>query len=549
MPVVAPRQAPGAPAKFRDQPPPPSRPQDNGYPNRGPRIQQLHQHNGQVGPGAEASQTVPPASTGPPYIPDIRASLQMQHAIYEDMLASAAPEVKDVLAALIRSDPNFTADVDSFWLHTTRQLPTPEQLQMLRVLQGQYMVICELERQAELETAYAKNVAVNSTTSHAAGPAGPENQGLQPTGTDIASQASEAVTQTESKKSTQQDRRVEEGAKAEKVKRREAKPAQPYEKIAQVGEGTYGKVYKARNSDGLGLVALKRIRMEGEKDGFPVTAMREIKLLQGLDHVNIVKLHEMMIHNGSVHMVMEYMDHDLSGILSQPQITLSVANLKSFCQQMLRGLAYLHGKAILHRDMKGSNILINSKGELKLADFGLARYFTKRKRNDYTNRVVTLWYRSPELLLGETMYDVCIDNWSAGCIMLELFVRKPVFQGNDEIHQLEAIYEIMGTPTEEEWPGLVSMPWYELVKPKEMVPSKFDEYFSKRLNTAGTELAKGLLHYDPAKRLTADQALESPFFNSEEPAPEIPTHIADIVGEWHEMEAKHERARRKQRET
>jgi CTD kinase subunit alpha len=113
-------------------------------------------------------------------------------------------------------------------------------------------------------------------------------------------------------------------------------------------------------------------------------------------------------------MVMEYMDHDLSGILSQPQITLSVANLKSFCQQMLRGLAYLHRKAILHRDMKGSNILINSRGELKLADFGLARHFTKRKRNDYTNRVVTLWYRSPELLLGETMYDVCIDNWSAG---------------------------------------------------------------------------------------------------------------------------------------
>ncbi|KAJ9114564.1 hypothetical protein QFC20_001438 [Naganishia adeliensis] len=471
----------------------------------------------------------------------------MQHAIYEDMLASASPDVKDVLAALIRSDPDFTADVDSFWIQMTRQLPTAEQLQMLRVLQGQYMVLCDLERQVELEAAFANGVADNSTTGLAPGPA--ESQGIQRPDTQGPSQASESASQQESKKSTQESRKNEEIAKVERAKRREARPALPYEKIAQVGEGTYGKVYKARNSEGLGLVALKRIRMEGEKDGFPVTAMREIKLLQGLDHVNIVKLHEMMISNGSVHMVMEYMDHDLSGILSQPQITLSVANLKSFCQQMLRGLAYLHGKAILHRDMKGSNILINSKGELKLADFGLARYFTKRKRNDYTNRVVTLWYRSPELLLGETMYDVCIDNWSAGCIMLELFVRKPVFQGNGEIHQLEAIYEIMGTPTEEEWPGLASMPWYELVKPKEMLPSRFDEYFSKRLNTAGAELAKGLLHYDPAKRLTADQALESPFFSTEEPAPEIPTHIADIVGEWHEMEAKHERARRKQRET
>jgi hypothetical protein len=222
----------------------------------------------------------------------------MQHAIYEDMLASAAPQVKDVLAALIRSDPNFTADVDSFWLQMTRQLPTPEQLQMLRVLQGQYMVICELERQAELEAAFAQTVADHSTIGLAPGQTGPDHQGIQQTGPQIPSQASESEPRIELKKSTQEARKVADLAKTEKVKRREAKPAQPYEKIAQVGEGTYGKVYKARNSDGLGLVALKRIRMEGEKDGFPVTAMREIKLLQGLDHVNIVKLHEMMISNG-----------------------------------------------------------------------------------------------------------------------------------------------------------------------------------------------------------------------------------------------------------
>lgn len=296
MPLPPPRQAPAGPASLRNRPQSPQVPHGNGYHNSAPRMQQQLDHNTPSGPRVEASQTVSQAQTGGVYIPDIRSSLQMQHAIYEDMLASASLDVKDVLAALIRSDPDFTADVDSFWIQMTRQLPTAEQLQMLRVLQGQYMVLCDLERQVELEAAFAKGVADNSTTALAPGPA--ESQGIQRPDTQGPSQASESASQQESKKSTQESRKNEEIAKVERAKRREARPALPYEKIAQVGEGTYGKVYKARNSEGLGLVALKRIRMEGEKDGFPVTAMREIKLLQGLDHVNIVKLHEMMISNG-----------------------------------------------------------------------------------------------------------------------------------------------------------------------------------------------------------------------------------------------------------
>lgn len=199
-----------------------------------------------------------------------------------------------------------------------------------------------------------------------------------------------------------------------------------YERLACVGEGTYGKVYKARNLETGAFVALKRIRMEGEKDGFPVTAMREIKLLQSLRDENVVRLHEMMVskgelpfwkqslYEGSVYMVLEYMDHDLTGLLAHPEVTFSPSNLKSLNHQMLSGLAYLHQRSILHRDMKGSNILLNALGELKLADFGLARVYHKRKRNDYTNRVITLWYRSPELLLGETVYGPEVDMWSAG---------------------------------------------------------------------------------------------------------------------------------------
>lgn len=117
---------------------------------------------------------------------------------------------------------------------------------------------------------------------------------------------------------------------------------------------------------------------------------------------------------GSVFMVFEYMDHDLTGVLSQTQFSFSDANLKSLCSQMLAGLAYLHHKGVIHRDVKGSNILINNRGELKLADFGLARFYQKRRRMDYTNRVITLWYRPPELLFGATVYGPEVDMWSAG---------------------------------------------------------------------------------------------------------------------------------------
>lgn len=203
-----------------------------------------------------------------------------------------------------------------------------------------------------------------------------------------------------------------------------------YQILNQVGEGTFGKVYKAQNTLTGVHVALKRIRMESERDGFPVTAMREIKLLQSLRHENVVRLYEMMVSNGTqysllsavypnsqavnVYMVFEYMDHDLTGVLSQSQFSFTDANLKSLCLQMLKGLAYLHHKGVIHRDIKGSNILINNRGELKLADFGLARFYQKRRRSDYTNRVITLWYRPPELLLGATVYGPEVDMWSAG---------------------------------------------------------------------------------------------------------------------------------------
>ena len=278
---------------------------------------------------------------------------------------------------------------------------------------------------------------------------------------------------------------------------RTRKPDDLYKILAQVGEGTFGKVYKARNQQNGLHVALKRIRMEGEKDGFPVTAMREIKLLQSLKHENVVQLHEMMVSKGEstsvlanqgwlmaisiglVYMVFEYVHHDLVGVLQQNQLKLQPQHLKSLSQQMLQGLAYLHFKSIIHRDLKASNILVNSQGQLKLADFGLARFYNKRRRLDYTNRVITLWYRPPELLFGATVYGPEVDLWSAGCIFLELFVKKPTFQGNDEIHQLETIFQVMGTPSTQQWPTLPGLPWYELVKPTTPLENNFHSLFRR----------------------------------------------------------------------
>ncbi|CCJ28913.1 unnamed protein product, partial [Pneumocystis jirovecii] len=259
----------------------------------------------------------------------------------------------------------------------------------------------------------------------------------------------------------------------------DSKEGYVYERIGQVGEGTYGKVYKARNRITNELVALKKIRMEYEKNGFPITAMREIKLLQSLRHPNVVCLLEMMVEKSTVYMVFEYMDHDLSGVLSNPNFHFELSHTKHLCKQMLDGLEYLHHRGVLHRDIKGSNILLDNFGQLKLADFGLARYYHKKHNTaDYTNRVITLWFRPPELLLGATAYGPSVDIWSAGCIMIELFTKKPLFPGHDEIHQLELIYDMMGTPTHENWPTVNRLPWYELLKPAEKKAGKFYDCYS-----------------------------------------------------------------------
>ncbi|KAH8151021.1 uncharacterized protein LAJ45_04722 [Morchella importuna] len=326
-----------------------------------------------------------------------------------------------------------------------------------------------------------------------------------------------------------------------------AKETSIYNRLSMVGEGTYGKVYKASNNITKELVALKRIRMESEKDGFPITAVREMRLLQALKQDNVICLLEMMVEKSDFYMVFEYMDHDLTGILNHPTFRLEPCHIKHLAKQFFEGLEYLHHRGVLHRDIKGSNILLNNDGQLKIADFGLARFYTKasKKQLDYTNRIITLWYRPPEILLGATAYGPAVDIWSAGCVFIELFTRLPVFTGKNEIDQLDIIYNVMGTPSERIWAGLKETPWYGLLKTPARRRPKFRAKYEPLLPESALELVTQMLEYDPDKRPTAEDCLKHRYF-SEEPAPAPPLGLRDLKGDWHEYESKIER--RKERE-
>ena len=328
------------------------------------------------------------------------------------------------------------------------------------------------------------------------------------------------------------------------IKCKISKNQQIHHRIQQVGEGTYGKVYKGKNILTNDLVALKKLRLESEREGFPITSHREIGLLQSFDHENIVGLNEIMVEKNQVFMIFPYMNHDLSGILQQNNIEISNSEKKNLFNQLLKGIQYLHLNRIIHRDIKGSNILIDNNGILKITDFGLARKMKNIDENklnpNYTNRVITLWYRPPEILLGSTNYGREIDIWGIGCLLLELFTRKAIFQGINEIDQLWKIYDIMGTIDINDWNNCYKLPWFEILRPNFKSISKFNDIFKNLLSPKCLDLAINLLQMNPKKRLTASEALNHDYFNEDPPISPL-NFLKNIKGEWHEFEAKQKR--------
>ncbi|OQV17691.1 Cyclin-dependent kinase 11B [Hypsibius exemplaris] len=287
-----------------------------------------------------------------------------------------------------------------------------------------------------------------------------------------------------------------------------------FECMNRIEEGTYGVVYRARDKKTNEVVALKRLKMEKEKEGFPITSLREVSTLLKAHHSNVVAIKEVVVgHNmDKIYMVMEFVEHDLKGLMESMRQPFSIGEVKTLMRQLLSAVQHLHDNWIVHRDLKTSNLLLNHRGILKVADFGLAREYGSPLR-PYTPVVVTLWYRAPELLLGIKEYSTPIDMWSVGCIFAEFLTSKPLFPGKSELEQITKIFKELGNPSEANWPGYSELP---LVKSATFVEFPYN-ILRKRfpqtvLTNSGYDLMSNLLAYDPKKRITAEEALRHDHF-------------------------------------
>ncbi|KAF0898041.1 hypothetical protein E2562_001716 [Oryza meyeriana var. granulata] len=292
-----------------------------------------------------------------------------------------------------------------------------------------------------------------------------------------------------------------------------------YEKLEKVGEGTYGKVYKAREKATGRIVALKKTRLPEDDEGVPPTALREVSLLRMLSQdphvVRLLDLKQGQNKEGQtiLYLVFEYMDTDLKKFIRghrQNHEKIAPPTVKVLMYQLCKGVAFCHGRGVLHRDLKPHNLLMDRKTmALKIADLGLSRAFTVPLKK-YTHEILTLWYRAPEVLLGATHYSTPVDMWSVGCIFAELATNQPLFAGDSEVQQLLHIFKLLGTPNEQVWPGVSKLPnWHEY---PQWNPSKVSDVVHG-LDTDGLDLLEKMLQYEPSRRISAKKAMEHPYFN------------------------------------
>lgn len=350
---------------------------------------------------------------------------------------------------------------------------------------------------------------------------------------------------------------------------------QKYHIVGFISSGTYGRVYKAIEktpkidpsspTTGKEIYAIKKFKPEKEGDniqytGLSQSAIREMSLCTELSHPNLIHLVEIILEDKCVFMVFEYCEHDLLQIIHHhtqpPRRAIPASMIKSILFQLLNGLHFLHENWVMHRDLKPANIMVTSTGAVRIGDLGLARRFDKPLASLYTGDkvVVTIWYRSPDLLLGARHYTASIDLWAVGCIFAELLSLRPIFKGEEtkmdskktvpfQRNQMSKIVEILGMPKRDDWPGLVYMPEFPQLQqliisrggiPPSLYPTTsslqqrsqstgLETWYNHQLRTAqypsdnspgklGFELLTQLFEYDPEKRLRAAQALEHEYF-------------------------------------
>lgn len=283
-----------------------------------------------------------------------------------------------------------------------------------------------------------------------------------------------------------------------------------------LGEGTYGKVYKARSTRTGETVAMKQMKLDTQEEGMPSTAIREIALLKELSHANVVKLLDVFCKPSKLVLVFEFLENDLKKYMKSMSGRLAPSTVKNLAYQLCRGVEFCHANRIIHRDIKPQNLLIDNRMRLKLADFGLARAFTVPVPK-YTHEVVTVWYRPPEILLGAALYSVPVDLWSIGCVLAEMATGAPLFAGDSEIDTIFKIFMKLGTPTEAVWPGVSDLPDFKPTFPQ--WPRKQWSAIrntSQQVGPHGVDLLDELMCYDPKRRLSARGALQHQYFRDVE---------------------------------
>ncbi|CAG8664810.1 15257_t:CDS:2, partial [Funneliformis mosseae] len=294
-----------------------------------------------------------------------------------------------------------------------------------------------------------------------------------------------------------------------------------YEKLNRIEEGAYGVVFRARDKTTGEVVALKKLKLDKEKNGFPITSLREVHTLLLAKHPNIVNVREIVVGETltQIFIVMDFIEHDLKSLMEDMQVPFLQSEVKTIMLQLLSAVAMLHDNWIIHRDLKTSNLLLNNRGQIKVADFGLARKYGS-PLGPMTELVVTLWYRAPELLLGTKKYSTAVDMWSVGCIFGELVNKEPLLPGRTEIDQLTKVFKLLGMPNEKIWSGFSKLPHAKNIpfikQPHNTLRSRFPY-----LTENGFDLMAKLLTYDPSKRITAEEALKHPYF-TESPLPKDP---------------------------
>ncbi|KAG2490114.1 hypothetical protein HYH03_011420 [Edaphochlamys debaryana] len=298
--------------------------------------------------------------------------------------------------------------------------------------------------------------------------------------------------------------------------------AENYIRGALLGQGTFAAVYKGADKRTGKEVALKEIfpdekgGAEGKK-GLDPTALREIKLLRELQHEHIIRLVDAYPKKKSVVLVLEFMHSDLEAVIKDANLVLSAADVKSYMKQLLQALAACHSRWVLHRDLKPNNCLIAPDGSLKLADFGLSRVYGSPDGR-LTNRVFAPWYRAPELFFGARQYTAVVDVWAAGCIMGELLLRRPLFDGMCDIDVLSKVFALCGTPgVEGNWPAARDLPAF--LQFTETRPLPLRQVFPAASSDA-LDLLGRMLVLDPLKRISSAEALRHPYFaNNPPPTP------------------------------